>query len=86
MSLIRQAQGFAYFGVVCRWAHQIKACPGVAFSCCLEKRSDTRKVQYARCNLGKLSKYLLCSIPEITSKHQCVSFLPAEHTVLPKSN
>ena len=27
---------------LCRCGHQIKACPGVAFACCLIKKSETR--------------------------------------------
>jgi hypothetical protein len=64
MSLIRYPQVLAYFDVIYRCGHQIKVCPAVAFPCCLEKRSETRtrRIQCARCNVGKLSCYLLFSI------------------------
>jgi hypothetical protein len=52
IGLMRQTQLFSYFGVICRWGHQIKACPAVAFPCCLDKESETRSAQYARCNVG----------------------------------
>jgi len=34
----------------------------IIFACCVEKGSKIRRVQYARCDVGKLSYDLLCSI------------------------
>ncbi len=62
-----------------KWCSILVKFAGVAI-----RKKNCLCVVFSCYDVGKLSRYLLCSIPEVTRKHQRVSFLPAEHAAFRK--